>query len=133
MLRRKFILITAGAGAAIGYTGLHCSSRKPAFYAVLDKPGQLAHICDTKAIQEIGKAYRLQAPSESGSDQLISLLTTDSAGEPLSASIDNRYVETLINKKIVQDFEKGNTVTVKGWILAVTEARQCALFAINNP
>ena len=133
MLRRKFILLTATGGTAICMTGLNCSSRKPAFYDVLDKPGELAHICDTKTIQKIGKAYRLQAPSESGSDRLISLLSADSNGEPLSASLDKKYVETLINKKIIQDFEKGNTVTVKGWILAVTEARQCALFAINNP
>jgi len=133
MLRRKFILLTASGGTAICMTGLNCSSRKPAFYAVLDKPGQLAHICDTKTIKEIGKAYRLQTPSESGSDQLISLLSADSNGVPLSASINNQYVETLINNKIILDFEKGNMVIVNGWILAVTEARQCALFAINNP
>jgi len=35
-----------------------------------------------------------------------------------------------IDQKIKEDFEKGDVVTVKGWILSVTEARQCALFAL---
>ncbi len=133
MQRRKFIRLTATGSAAIGLSGLYCNTRKPAFYAVLDKPRQLAYICDTKTIQEIGRTYLSQTPSESGSDRLVSLLSADSTGEPVSMNADNRYAETLITNKIKQDFEKGNTVVVKGWILAVTEARQCALFALNNP
>jgi hypothetical protein len=133
MQRRKFILMTAAGSAVIGLTGMNCSSRKPAYYAVLDKPGQLAHICDAKTIQEIGKAYRLQTPSESGAGELISLLSSDSTGAPVYVKADNQYVEALISKKITDDFEKGNTVVVKGWILAITEARQCALFSLNNP
>jgi len=130
MQRRKFIWLTAAGTAATGLAGLNCSSGKPAYYFALDKPLQLAHICDAKTIQQIGKAYRLQTPSESGSDQLVDLLTADSTHEPLTA--DKQLMEQLISKKIEQDFEKGNTVVVKSWILAVTEARQCALFALNN-
>jgi hypothetical protein len=132
MQRRKFIGITVAGGAVIGLTGLYCNTKRPAFYAVLDKPGQLAHICDAKTILEIGKAYRVQTPSESGSERLINLLSSDSTGEPLPTKAENVYVEEMISKKIKQDFEEGNTVVVKGWILAVTEARQCALFALNN-
>ena len=132
MQRRKFILLSIAGSGAIGLTGLHCNTRRPAYYVVLDKPQQLANICDAKSIQEIGKAYRLQMPEESGADQLINLLSADSTGGSISTNANNQYAETLISRKINQDFEKGNTVVVKGWILAVTEARQCALFALNN-
>jgi hypothetical protein len=132
MQRRKFIRITVAGSAAVSLTGLYCNSRKPAFYAVLDKPRQLAYICDTKAIQEIGKAYRLQTVSESRTDQLIGILSADSTGKPLSDKADDRYVDMMIEKKITDDFEKGNTVVLNGWILSVTEARQCALFSLEN-
>jgi len=29
-----------------------------------------------------------------------------------------------------RDFETGRTVLVNGWVLAATEARQCALFSL---
>jgi hypothetical protein len=98
----------------------------------LDKPGALSYICDLQAIREIGLAYRLQKPEENEARKLEDLLLTDSAGRYVSSSSDDHFVQTLINNEIEQDFKKANTVVVKGWILAVTEARQCALFAIHN-
>ena len=38
-----------------------------------------------------------------------------------------------LKKGIKNDFEIGNTVMIDGWILSVTEARQCALFSIIQP
>ncbi|HCL84855.1 MAG TPA: hypothetical protein DIC22_12820 [Chitinophagaceae bacterium] len=132
MQRRKFIQLAAMGSAAVGMTGTGCHNRHPAFYSILDKPGALSQICDLQTVREIGKAYRLQAPSESDAGRLVALLSSDSAGNPIPSASDNAFVQGLIRQKIGRDFETGNTVIVKGWILAVTEARQCALLYVNN-
>jgi hypothetical protein len=132
MERRKFILLTAFGGTATAFAGLQCSSRETSYYNILDKPGPLSYICDKHTIREIGLAYQAQRPEENGSRKLADLLLTDSSGRPVFSSADNQFIQTLINKKIEQDFEKGNVIVVKGWILAITEARQCALFAARN-
>jgi hypothetical protein len=132
MQRRKFIRLTAIGGTATVFAGLQCNLHRPSFYKILDKPGDLSFICDLQTIREIGLAYRLQKPEENESHKLEDLLLSDSAGRSVTSASDDRFVQTLINNKIEQDFEKANTVVVKGWILAVTEARQCALFAIHN-
>jgi len=131
MQRRKFILLTAIGGTATAFAGLRCN-RQPVFYKILYKPGALSYVCDLQTIRKIGLAYRLQKPEENEARKLEDLLLTDSAGRSVSSSSDEQFVQTLINNKIETDFEKANTVVVKGWILAVTEARQCALFAIHN-
>lgn len=131
MQRRKFIQLSAMGSAAIGITGISC--RHPVFYDILGKPEGLAKICDLKTLREIGMAYRLQTASERDADKVAALLLADSAGKPVSSASDNLFIQTLISEKINQDFERGNIVIVKGWILSITEARQCALLSVNNP
>jgi hypothetical protein len=99
----------------------------------LSKPEALAQICDLKTLKEIGMAYRAQMVSETDADELATLLMTDSAGNPVSSASDHSFIQSLMSKKIYQDFETGNIVIVKGWILSITEARQCALLFVNNP
>jgi hypothetical protein len=132
MQRRKFIQVSAVGTTAIAITGISCKGHHPAFYNILDKPSQLSRICDLNTIRGIGMAYRLQAPAETGADKLADLLSADSAGKTIS-STDDLFIQNLINQKIKHDFETGNIVIVKGWVLTVTEARQCALlYAINQ-
>jgi hypothetical protein len=38
---------------------------------------------------------------------------------------------TTLDQQIKNDFITGNMVMVDGWILSVTEARQCALFSLT--
>lgn len=133
MQRKKFIRLTTISAAAIGFSGIYCNRARPSFYAVLDKPLQLSYICDTKTIQEIGVNYRLMTPAEADAGKLENLLSLDAAGKPVSDQATNVVVQDLMSKKILQDFEKGNIVVAKGWVLAVTEARQCALFTFYNP
>ena len=38
-----------------------------------------------------------------------------------------------IEEFVQADFENGETVVVRGWVLSRTEARQCALFSLTNP
>src|SRR5664279_3371619 len=120
-------------GTAIGITGISCSQHHPVSYEMLAKPEELAQICDLKTLKEIGMAYRAQTASEMDADQLATLLWTDSTGQPVSSASDNAFIQTLMSRKINRDFETGNILILKGWVLAVTEARQCALLFVNNP
>lgn len=132
MRRRQFLQLSAMGGTVILVTGMSCNGRHPVSYDILGKPEELAQICDLKTLREIGMTYRAQTASEVDSDKLAGLLLTDSAGNPVSSASDQSYVQSLISNKINRDFETGNIVIVKGWILSVTEARQCALLFLNN-
>jgi hypothetical protein len=133
MQRRQFLQLSAMSGTVILVTGLSCNHRQPVSYDILGKPEALAQICDLKTLKEIGKAYFGQTVSESDAEKIASLLLTDSAGKPVSSASDQSFIQTLMNRKINQDFESGNIVIVNGWILSVTEARQSALLFVNNP
>jgi hypothetical protein len=133
MQRRKFLHVSAVGTTAIIITGISCKSHHPAYYNVLDKPAKLSGICDLNTIRNIGMTYRIQTPAESETDKLAELLSTDSAGNKISSSSDDLFIQNLMNQKIKYDFETDNTVIISGWVLAVTEARQCALlYAMNQ-
>jgi len=133
MRRRQFLQLTAMGGTVILVTGISCNRRHQALYDTLGKPEALAQICDLKTLKEIGKAYQAQTSSETDADKLSNLLLADSAGNPVSSASDQAFIQNLISDKINRDFESGNIVIVKGWILSITEARQCALLFLNNP
>lgn len=132
MQRRKFILLSAVAGTAAAFAGIQCNSRSTAILNILEKPEFLSKICDEQTIRAIGLAYRLQKPKEQNLDELTDLLMKDYSGHSLSSSQDEQLVRTMVSKKVDLDFEKADTVVVSGWILSVTEARQCALFAAQH-
>jgi len=132
MQRRQFLQLTAMGGTVMLFTGISCHSGHPSAYDVLGKPELLAQICDLKTLKDIGMAYRMQTASETDADKLTTLLLTDSAGKPVSASSGESFIQNIISKKIARDFETGNIVVVNGWVLSVTEARQCALLFLNN-
>jgi len=68
-------------------------------------------------------------PAENNEDKLTQLLSGNGA---IATSAGEKAIHQYLDQKIKEDFEKGDVVTVKGWILSVTEARQCALFALVN-
>jgi hypothetical protein len=42
------------------------------------------------------------------------------------------WLQKSIDDTVHEDFASGRTVVVDGWVLAVTEARQCALFSLAS-
>lgn len=76
------------------------------------KPGQpmpemLSSLADKKTLREIGHEYLKLFPAEK-----------------------NQLQDLITNQNVQNDFSKGNIVVIKGWVLAVTEARQCALLTL---
>jgi hypothetical protein len=128
MKRRDFIQLSAFAAAAISFPLLHSCSA-PASEHTMSQPVFLSRLFDEKTIMDAGKAYLQKAPEENDDEQLVKLLADNSS---IANSTDEKAIHDYLDKKIKMDFEKGNTVLVKGWVLAVTEARQCALFSLLN-
>ncbi len=126
MKRRNFIQLSAFAAAAISLPLLHSCSPSLTKQA-MSQPLFLSRLFDENTIKETGKAYLKKASSENDEDKLVQLLA---GNNNIINSKDEKSIHQYLDKKIHDDFETGNTVLVKGWVLAVTEARQCALFSL---
>lgn len=79
----------------------------------------------------VGWEYLRVVPREADAALLIDLISSRSPSR--RRAIDNpdatRRLELLLLRQ-QEDFERGRTVTVHGWILSETEGRLCALAAL---
>jgi hypothetical protein len=124
MKRRSFILIASAGVAAIAIPTLVFSLHENTMDAQLFQPLSLAKIWDTETMNTIGLNYMLKVPKESRERILIKRLMGKSKNDPANLA-------ATLEQQIKNDFISGNTVMVDGWILSVTEARQCALFSLT--
>ncbi|HXG95638.1 MAG TPA: hypothetical protein VNJ06_00850 [Gemmatimonadales bacterium] len=105
MNRRDFLRISALGVAVLTVPAREDAAAHPDLLAVLGP----------ERIRAIGVQYRRLVPAEN--DRLF-LRAAILAPHPSIAATVRR------------DFETGRTVLVNGWVLAATEARQCALFSL---
>jgi len=124
MQRRLFIRLSAYTAAALTVPLVSGCHQK---MDIASQPQFFSHLVDAKTIAEIGQAYRKTKQEEDSGDKLRSLLLGDSTQ---SIPPDNTAISTMLVAKAKNDFKIGNIAVVKGWVLSVTEARQCALFSI---
>ena len=131
-MKRRTFLITASATAAaviispIVYTHIaHSAARDP-----LTVPLMLAEFSDFKTIRKIGLDYRKVAPVDCTRGNLSKLLLTAPGNIQLDAS-DFKAVSDLVESKAKDDFRNARMVTMEGWVISLTEARQCALFSLS--
>jgi len=130
MKRKTFIYLSVTGAVATSLSSLYCHNPAGQWKTVLSQPEFLSHICDAKTILGIGNAYRLMVSSETKADQLVDLLMTDKGGNSISGTQDSSSIIAFVNQNIEKDFKTGQTLVVSGWVLSVTEARQCALFSL---
>ena len=131
MNRKKFLIISALAVAAISVpVAIKLNHRRKVRDKPLEQPRILGNFCNEKDIQEIGVAYRKENPNESQEQQLIELLLENDAGKKINSS-DNSAVSDWLDQKTLQEFKSDKTIVVAGWVISVTEARQCALFSLT--
>ena len=133
MKRRTFILVSGVSAIALGIPWVSCRNRASHMNSALSQPQFLARICNEREVLEIGTLYRKQMPGEAGEKQLVSLLLTDDTGKSISESTEKSSLAPWLEQKITSDFEAGRTVIVKGWVLSITEARQCAAYSLTRP
>ena len=130
MKRRTFLITTTAALAVASVPVIRYYSNGKRSYHPLVMPEELGNFCDEKAIRDIGMQYRKLVPSESEKAKLEQILLTDEAGKTVPMS-DKTAVSELLDKKIQNDFNNFNIQILNGWVISVTEARQCALFSLT--
>lgn len=111
---------------AAGAAGLVLSTRAldtDAACSVIARPRLLRILRDADAVRVLGKCYREMTPSEDDVRVLEHSIVGTSGALPASLSAE-------IDARVQCDFAEGRTVTLDGWVLALTEARQCALFSL---
>lgn len=122
MKRREFIGIAA-AGAA-GFVLPVTVARAEAFSEPLAHPRLLEILRDEQIVRHLGARYRERVPAERSEPALRAALARDlPAASPLALG-------DCADEQVQRDFAQGRTVTLNGWILSVTEARQCALYSL---
>ena len=125
MERKKFLRVVAsGATALVVPMGLYNCSDTPSDRS-LATPLLLSTIWDAQTISAMGERYLRQYPQENTEQKLVELLTEDVSRK------QSDFLES-ISSRIKEDYKPGKTVTLDGWILSVTECRQCALFSLTR-
>jgi hypothetical protein len=81
-------------------------------------PVHLTYIFGRETIIWIGEDYIKRFPNENNKHKLIDLLTAD--------------VFTPHDKKIQDDYNAGRVAVLDGWLLSITEGRQCALYSLTR-
>ena len=118
MNRRRFL----GVSAASALAGLVGSTRGARAHAAIDlealaQPALLS-IIGPETVRTIGLRYRARVPAENDLRALHAAILT---ARPWPASVAGL---------VEQDFAMGRTIVLQGWVVSVTEARQCALFSL---
>ncbi|HET9826553.1 MAG TPA: hypothetical protein VFP87_14535 [Chitinophagaceae bacterium] len=132
MKRRIFVKLAAATAASLYLPNLSCKSENDIVARTLSQPHALEHICDAETIREIGNAYQKLVPNENSKATLMRLLAANIDVYPSDRSVDRELVSSVLDKRVRQDFQENRTMVVDGWILSVTEARQCALFSLTQ-
>jgi len=96
----------------------------------------LRSLLDTQhaSAAHLGRAYLAMAPAEAETDKLIHALDI---GIPDLAAMtergDQSVVRSALAGRITRDFGEGLTTVLDGWVISRTEARLCALHALDGP
>jgi len=130
MKRRNFLITTTAALAVAAVPTVWYLNNRKKVYHPLVMPEELGNFCEEKVIREIGEQYRKETPAETNKARLEQLLLTDASGKQIASS-DKEAVARLIEKKTLDDFNASRILILKGWVISVTEARQCALFSLT--
>jgi hypothetical protein len=119
MDRRQFVQLTT-AGVVAGLLVGACDDADS-----LARP-ELLDMLGPDRVRELGAHYRQQVPSEKDAEALRAALEGSARSRPRRFGI----LSPSAADQVRDDFADGRTVVVNGWVLSLTEARQCALFSL---
>lgn len=123
MKRRKFLLLSI-LGLFISLVSIWYYKFKYVSIKELSMPSELSEICNRKTLIKIGTSYR-KLTDENNKEYLEQLLRKD-------AEIHNTDLKIGLRTKVTDDFSTGKTILIDGWLISITEARQCALLSISE-
>jgi hypothetical protein len=117
--RRQFLKASLFA-AILGGVASACSDRDS---ETVDRP-ELLTMLGPDRVRALGTRYRAQVRAEDSTRVLHAAI--DNARSTLHLP----WPRKSIGETVRDDFTGGRMVLVDGWVLSVTEARQCALFSL---
>lgn len=123
MDRRNFLRLASVA--ALGALSAACAPGAAYAADALARP-QLLDVLGAEPVRAIGKRYRETTRDERDA-RAIRAAILDS--RPFAARFLGAAAPSVA-ELVRADFAHGRTVVVGGWVLAATEARQCALFSL---
>ena len=126
MKRKEFIHLSAFTVVAVSFSLLD-SCKGPVSDTATSQPAFLSRLFDEVTIKKTGQAYLQKTPAENTHDELVRLLANNNT---IASSSDETAIHQYLEEKIKNDFDEGKTVMINGWVLSVTEARQCALSSL---
>ena len=129
MKRRNFIVLSVLTAATVSAPFLSCNTSNPELDKKLAVPQTLSQLLDGKSIKDIGKVYGKAFPNEYSLKTLERQLKANDENA-FSSKTPAKDIYSSLNKNIQNDFQNGNTLVLNGWVLSVTEARQCAMFSL---
>jgi hypothetical protein len=63
---------------------------------------------------------------------LVQLMLNDTVPLPATEPARSEYIQARLNSNVHDDFKNAHIVVIKGWVLSITEARQCALLSLPS-
>ncbi|MDE3213611.1 MAG: hypothetical protein KGM98_10285 [Bacteroidota bacterium] len=133
MQRRQFIYLSAMGAVAVTLPLFNCNTPVTDLEKVLSVPHILSELVGRDTVLEIGTAYGQLFPGEYKVKALDGILRGVAPGSPIQATTAPEKVMSLLDQNIKEEFTEGKTLVIRGWVLTVTEARQCALYSLVAP
>ena len=121
--RRRFLQLGAATAASLLVTA--CAPGELVSNEVDVSVPQLLPVLGSDVVSAIGRTYRAAFPDESSAPRLRAAIAATHKSSGLVG-----WTQQSIADQVRNDFAQGRTVVVNGWVLAATEARQCALYSI---
>ena len=123
MDRRHFLHLASAT--AIGAFASGCAPGAGYDAESLARP-ELLDVLGPERVRMIGERYRATTRDEGGVHALRAAILES---RPFAARFLGAAAPS-VTELVRADFAHGRTVVVDGWVLAATEARQCALFSL---
>lgn len=123
--RRQFLQQLMAASTIASLTATACAGDDALDAAAVAQPALLGML-GADRVRELGARYRQITPAENSAGALLAAI---SSGRRQGSTLP--WIRPTIAQSIRDDFANGRTVLVNGWVLAATEARQCALFSLR--
>ena len=123
MKRRTFLKSTALSSFA-GLMPVPALLSQPVSLHPYAQPDLLLLLDDADAVASIGSAYLASQPEKKDTSSLLNSL------KQRISSVSTNTTDEAVRHSIKRDFTAGETRRLNGWILAETEAMQCALFSL---
>jgi len=125
--RRRLLTVLAGGAVASAAARFRLGFR-PARRD--DRTVWLSLVRDCRSSRAVGRAYLASLPAVPDSSDLRRRLLPSDPQRAASVVSDVERLRQHIGRQVRDDFGSGRTVQVRGWVLAETEARVCALIAM---